>query len=54
MKLVEVVPAIQTDADVVDACMKQMEYWQKLQLRQKRSKLYCQQSGQPIMEKPSE
>ena len=37
MKLVEVVPAIQTDADVVDACMKQMEYWQKLQLKAKDS-----------------
>ena len=37
MKLVEVVPAIQTDADVVDACMKQMEYWQKIAVKAKDS-----------------
>jgi 3-hydroxybutyryl-CoA dehydrogenase len=37
MKLVEVVPAMQTQAEVVDACMKQMDHWQKIAVKAKDS-----------------
>lgn len=37
MKLVEVVPAIQTSEEVVVKCLKQMEHWQKIAVRAKDS-----------------